>query len=962
MVVHNTRPDHENQAILRQQKTIPLIALEKPKDKTNVNPQEEEFQKMRNSFLNKYSDVFSDKLRNKFMSGPDMEIYLKDDVNIKPTHVTTARPVPAHHREAADKLIDEMVDSGIIQEVSEPSDWLSPSFFIEKGCRTKLRFISDFTGLNRHIKRNVHPFKSTSEILKELECNSNYFCVMDALSGYYQIRLSARASQLTTFLIYRGKYRYLVAPQGLCASSDEFLRRSDQLVESIPGVHKLVDDILILGTTLDQLEQRIDKVLTRMREGNMTISKAKFKISQRVSFGGFLLTPNHVEADPDRIKALTALPPPKDVSSLRGYLGAMEQLNLFVPDLSHHLNENRKLLKGGTSFTWTETHQKAYDKSKEILQSRLKLLFYDITKPTFLLSDASYHGLGFALTQESKGSTKEDQKFDLVYCGSRTLKDAELNYSVSEVELLGIQFALKKCRHYVIGNPNLVVFTDHRPLLSVISKPLCEVSSTRLQRLRMKISNYSFEIEYRCGKKHYLADLLSRRPYFFPEDESTMQRKNQICTISLITSIEGLECLSIDPVTPEEDLTKDPQMEALLHAANSDVRYQKLMHIFTSKEDITTVTPDNPAYDYQKIWEEVSKYGPLLIYQDRILIPDSYRQTLLELLHAPCQGQDRTLALARSRYYWPTMSHDIKTFCANCQSCAKFQPSQRQMPLQLEYASRPLQILCSDIFSSDNKKYLVIIDKFSKYPWIYELRSETSETLIKHFKSLFNTMGFYPQVLRTDEGRNYVSHTFRSFLKEYGIILQTSAAHHHQANGESEQAVKKLKYLLQKSGGKMDDEFMRRLNILRQTPLVFQKNNTNISSVDLLFGNRTRGYLPTLPSFYKEIDRQIVIDARHRSHLSRKKSWDKNCLDLSLLRVNQSVLLQHPISGRWTIEATIKEIRPDGHSYMVESDGKLYSRNRKQIRPHGNKQRISKFICFGDPLQVTTHHYDPSIM
>ena len=165
---------------------------------------------------------------------------------------------------------------------------------------------------------------------------------------------------------------------------------------------------------------------------------------------------------------------------------------------------------------------------------------------------------------------------------------------------------------------------------------------------------------------------------------------------------------------------------------------------------------------------------------------------------------------------------------------------------------------------------------------------------------------------------------------------------------------------MQKSGGKLSDDFMHRLMILRQTPIVFQKSSTNISSVDLLFGNRTRGFLPTLPAFYKEIDRQVVIDARHRSHLARKKSWDKNALDLSQLRVGQTCLLQHPISGKWEVQGRINSLRPDGHSYVVEANGKLYTRNRKQIRPDGTtNNREIKVVHFTDPLLVTRHFYDP---
>ena len=89
------------------------------------------------------------------------------------------------------------------------------------------------------------------DLIKNL--NSKVFCKLDAVIGYYQIPLDEESRKLTTFLLPSGRYRYLRAPMGLSASSDEWCKRSDAALSGILGVHKLVDDILIEGSNYTEL-------------------------------------------------------------------------------------------------------------------------------------------------------------------------------------------------------------------------------------------------------------------------------------------------------------------------------------------------------------------------------------------------------------------------------------------------------------------------------------------------------------------------------------------------------------------------------------------------------------------------------------------------------------------------------------------------------------------------------------
>ena len=153
---------------------------------------------------------------------------------------------------------------------------------------------------------------------------------------------------------------------------------------------------------------------------------------------------------------------------------------------------------------------------KAQLVSPQRVRYFDPELNTTILSDASnLNGLGFALVQQHG-----PEQF-LVQCGSRCLTDAEKRYAPVELECLGIAWAIEKCRHYLLGNPNFRVVTDHRPLLGIFRKDLSDIDNRRIQRYRERLQPYNFQLSWEEGKNHLIADALSRSTVDFPtrEDE-----------------------------------------------------------------------------------------------------------------------------------------------------------------------------------------------------------------------------------------------------------------------------------------------------------------------------------------------------------------------------------------------------------------------------------------------------------
>ena len=101
----------------------------------------------------------------------------------------------------------------------------------------------------------------------------------------------------------------------------------------------------------------------------------------------------------------------------------------------------------------------------------------------------------------------------LALFGSRHLTPAEQGYAPIEGEALAVAYCLHKARLFLLGCPNLLLVTDHRPLVGLLGdKALTDVANPRLFRLKERTLQFKFTIRYLPGKKNCAADFLSRYP------------------------------------------------------------------------------------------------------------------------------------------------------------------------------------------------------------------------------------------------------------------------------------------------------------------------------------------------------------------------------------------------------------------------------------------------------------------
>ena len=765
------------------------------------------------SLLCKFSDVVSNVLPDHPMVGPPMEIELKE--NYVPYKLAIPRSISHHWRDEAKDLVRSLQGKSILCRENGVTEFVSPAHFVKKPGGG-LRMVVDFTRLNQAVKRPIHPFPSAHQCVQAIPASARFYAVCDMVQGYHQIPLSEKASKLTTIILWDGKYRWLRGPMGLNSTGDEWCFRSDELVHPFTEwCRKLVDDVVIWASTLDELLDRMEKLFSRARKLKMTISRKKMQVSNQVKFAGYLLDRGLIRADPDKIKALSHFPTPKNITELRSFIGLANQITNFLPDLTHMTKTIRTLLKGNASFVWTPDMEVEFVKCKQLLSSDLYVHPYEDGLETELVTDAARcSGLGYMLLQ------KKDGKNRIIQAGSFAMTPTQTRYAVIETEMLGIVRAIQKCSYYLQGSPKFKVITDHKPLIGIFKKPLGDIENNRLLRLRMKVSAYDFDLEWRAGKRHLIADCLSRAPVFPAEEEED----------------DAIEMSELNNI-----VCSSPALNFLREAAAKDNDYLATAKFFLSGERIKKST--NLAY--KNLWPNLSVIDspgqpPLLSFNDRIVVPRPAISEVLKRLHLSHQGKVKTSKLARELYYWPGMSSAIENMVKQCDVCQQHLASN---PIEKYVSYAPLienvnEVWAIDLFSHEGRTYLALVDGFSGLLCCDRMNNVSTQDLINLIEKRIFEWG-QPLAIVSDNGPQ-MRGPFKSYLTAKGIEHSTSSQYHPQGNSLAESAVKNAKRLLDKCL-ETGENFKSALFEFNNCPRA-----TSSSPFDIFHGRKVRGQNPSL--------------------------------------------------------------------------------------------------------------------
>ncbi len=881
--------------------------------------------RLKQCLLEEFADVFNTTGKLKAMKGNPIHIHLKDGAI--PYQVNGPRPIPIPLRRGAKKLIEEMIEQDILEEVNEPTDWLHPFTIVVKPDGN-LRLCVDLRMLNKFILRPYHPVRTPKDAVSTIPPGSRYFSIFDAKSGYFQCELDKESQLLTTFVTPWGRFKHKRATMGLSSAGDEFNRRTDAALAGLPNVEKVVDDILIHGKDLESHTKNVREFLERCRQAGITLNPKKAKFAQEsVKFAGYVVSRDGISADPDKVKAIAHFPKPTNLTDLRSFVGLAEQLAGFSNKVAAAMSPLRPLMSKNAEFYWTVHHDRAFEETKKALTSPPVLAMFDPKRPTMLQTDAARtRGLGYGLLQKDS-----QDNWRLVEANSRFITDTESRYAMVELELLAVQWAMKKCHNYLFGLPRFELVVDHQPLVSILDKQTLDcVQNTRIQNLKAATGRYDFTTTWRKGKSHRIPDALSRSPVNDPTGEDLEESQdiyNQTCT-QVNTAVLAIEH-DIDD-WPEDKHT-DPLLDEIRSKGQQDEEYINLLKYLRSS---------NPKINdeialYRSVLDEISEDEGILVMRQRLIIPKCLRKEVLKRLHASHQGVDRTLRRARQTVFWPGISSDVKSTVRACEACLKYSPSQSRETMKKDKpVTRVFEEVAADLFEIRNTHFLVITDRYSGWPELYEMgRCPNSEQVISYLVEYFSRVGC-PIRFCSDGGRQFVSREMRDFLERWGVNQRISSPHFHQSNGLAESAVKSVKGLLKKCGGKINQQFREGYLELRNTPREGGK-----SPAEILFGHPLRS---RVPAHHRAFDSKwLVTSEEHDKKMALKdlqvlKHYNKSARNMKELKPGMRAAVQDPTTKLWDKAGLIMS-KGSNRNYRVKfPSGRCLWRNRRFLKPFPN--------------------------
>ena len=205
-ILSNTYPRPINQSHSPPKQVSRVIDHRPCEDfRVSCQPAEEEVVKIKEQLLQEYSDVFTQEGKLRKIIGRPMKISLQEDA--QPSSLSAPRQIPYAYRQLVKDKLDKQVAAGVIQPVTEATDWVHPLVVVPKP-KGGVRLRVDLQKLNKYVKRPYYPTRTPSDAVANIAPDSHFFTTVDAVKGYWQVPLDEESQILTTFITPYGRFKF----------------------------------------------------------------------------------------------------------------------------------------------------------------------------------------------------------------------------------------------------------------------------------------------------------------------------------------------------------------------------------------------------------------------------------------------------------------------------------------------------------------------------------------------------------------------------------------------------------------------------------------------------------------------------------------------------------------------------------------------------------------------------------
>ncbi len=743
-----------------------------------------------------------------------------------------------------------------------------------------------------------------------------------------------------------------------------------------------LDDVIVYSPDFESHLQHLEQVFRAMEKYGLKLQPDKCQLFRKeVKFLGHCVSASGVSVDPEKVSVVQGWSAPKTVRQVRSFLGFVGYYRRFIKDFSKIAKPLNQLLvgsgrprgRGSPPVAWDSACDVAFQRLKQELLQAPILAYADFTQPFVLYTDASNLGLGAVLAQRQQGVER------VIAYASRSLHPAERNdsnYSSFKLELLAMKWAMsEKFKDYLWGAKVLVI-TDNNPLVHLRTAKLGAVE----QRWVAQLANYDYQLQYRPGREHTNADVLSRLPEV--EGRGPPLGSTAGCDEGLMVGI--VEAPGLQQEEAPASWGWDPQRwkerqegDAGLMAIRSWLAQGLWPEVAERRAQTGVVRKLLGQWERLYLRDGVvcrSIRDPVLgetVCQ--VVVPEGEIQALLQAYHTQLghQGPERTVSLLRRHFHWPGMETFVNSFIRKCPRCTLFKTRKEvRAPLVPIRAKAPLHIVAMDYLTLGRptdrfQNILVVTDLFTKYAWAIPTLDQTAVTTANAlWKTVFQPFGC-PETLHSDQGPNFESKVVQELCQLYGCKKTHTTPYHPQGNGGCERFNQTLLGLL----GTLDMD--RQTNWVESLPALVQAYNNSVHSTTgyaptyLMFGRHVR--LPTDllhgtavagegSSLTDWVDRhhqrlhsayELVTDRINRAAAKNKRLYDRTAREAPLLPGERVLVRDNrrqgkgKLSDRWEALPYVVQCqqRPDQPVYTIRPEGKPGPErviHRNLIRPCPN--------------------------